>query len=62
MRTSQQQSEYVSRCFQRGEGWTEMRGGWWFDGDWRLERLETYSSLAFKDLRHNCDLTLVVVI
>ena len=28
-RTSQQQSEYVSRCFQRGEGWTEMRGGWW---------------------------------
>ena len=22
------QPEYVSRCFQRGEGWTEMRGGW----------------------------------
>ena len=20
--------KYVSRCFQRGEGWTEMDGGW----------------------------------
>jgi len=27
MRTSQQQSEYVFRCFQHGGGWTEMQGG-----------------------------------
>ena len=27
-RTSQQQSECVSRCFQHGGGWTKMHGGW----------------------------------
>ena len=27
-RTSQQQTEYVSRCFQHSGGWIEMHGGW----------------------------------
>ena len=27
-RTSQQQSEYVSKCFQHGGGWVEMHGVW----------------------------------